>query len=269
LKSILVAALLAYAGMAAFLWLMQDSMIFLPQPSRGLATPPPGWKLEKVRIAAADGTPLAGVLLLPPAEPGARHSAVLYFGGNAEDVTDYTLDAERRYGRRAVLLVNYRGYGESGGRPGATALVADALALHDWVSRRPDIDSARICAHGRSLGSGVAVELAAARSLRCVVLTSPFDSLAAVGRTHYPWLPVGLLLRHRLDSAAIAGRITSPALVVWGTKDTIIPPGHSQRLARAWGGPVERLPVAGHDHNDLDLDPAYAPSIAAFLDRHL
>ena len=97
-------------------------------------------------------------------------------------MTAYAREAERNYGRRAVLLVNYRGYGDSGGRPGEKALVADALALYDWVARRADLDAARICAHGRSLGTGVAVQLAAARPLKCVVLTSPFESLVAVGK---------------------------------------------------------------------------------------
>jgi hypothetical protein len=79
---------------------------------------------------------------------------------------------------------------------------------------------------------------------------------------------VGLLLRHRFDSAAVAGRITAPALVAYGAEDDIIPAEHSERLAAAWGGPVERLRIDGHGHNDLDLDPRYAPAIAAFLDRH-
>ena len=260
--------MLAYAGMAGFLWLAQDSMIFLPRPAHGPAAAPAGWALEKVALTAADGTPLAGVLLLPPGDALARRPAVLYFGGNAEEVTASARDAERRYGRRAVLLVNYRGYGDSRGKPGQAALVADAIALHDWAARRADLDPARFCVHGRSLGSGVAVQLAAARPLRCVVLTSPFDSLAAVGRTHYPWLPVGLLLRHPFESAALAGRIASPALVVYGAEDTIVPAIHSERLAGAWGGPVERLRIEGHGHNDLDFDPRYAAAIAAFLERH-
>jgi fermentation-respiration switch protein FrsA (DUF1100 family) len=260
--------LLAYAGMAAFLWLTQDSMIFLPRPAHPFVTAPPGWRLERVALAAGDGTALAGVLVTPPGEADRRWPTVLYFGGNAEEVTVSAADVERRYGRRAVLLVNYRGYGDSRGKPGEAALVADALAIHDWAARRADLDSSRFCVHGRSLGTGVAVQLAAARPLRCVVLTSPFDSLAAVGRTHYPWLPVGLLLRHRFDSAAHAGRIAAPALVVYGAEDTIIPGEHSERLAAAWGGAVERLRIEGHGHNDLDLDPRYAGAIAAFLDRH-
>jgi len=255
--------------MAAFLWLSQDSMIFLRQPSRGLAAAPAEWTLEKVSIAAADGTTLAGVLVLPPGDATARRPAVLYFGGNAEEVTAYARDAERQYGRRAVLLVNYRGYGDSGGKPGEAALVADAIALHDWAAKRADLDASRFCVHGRSLGTGVAVQLALARPVRCVILTSPYDSLASVGSSHYPWVPVGLLLRHRFDSLAVAGRIATPALVAYGADDTIVGPEHSERLAAAWGGPVERLRIEGHGHNDLDFDPRYAASIAAFLDRHL
>ena len=80
--------MLAYAGMASFLWLAQDSMIFLPRPAHGPAAAPPGWALEKVALTAADGTPLAGVLLLPPGDALARRPAVLYFGGNARASTE-------------------------------------------------------------------------------------------------------------------------------------------------------------------------------------
>ena len=252
------------------MWVTQDSQIFFPQPARGVPAPPPGWTLERVAIAAADGTPLAGVLVLPPREPGAAPlAAVIHFGGNAEEVTAYAPEVERRYGRRAVLLVNYRGYGDSGGRPGEKALVADALALYDWVARRGDLDPTRICAHGRSLGTGVAVQLAAARPLKCLVLTSPYESLVAVGRGHMPWLPVGLLLRHRFESLERAPALKVPALMVYGGADDVIPAAHSERLADAWGGPVERLRLDGFGHNDLDINPRYAQAIVAFLDRQL
>lgn len=269
MKSILLTVAIAYALMLALLWLVQESLLFFPQPSRGRPVAPPGWTLEEVRLSAADGTPLAGVLALPREDPATPAAAVIYFGGNAEEVTAYAHEVERRYGRRAALLVNYRGFGESGGRPGEKALVADALAVHDWAAKHPRLDASRLCAHGRSIGTGVAVQLAAARPLRCVVLTSPFASLAAVGRSHYPWVPVAWLLRHRFDSAALAGSLRAPALVIYGGEDTIIAPGHSEELAAAWGGPVERVRLEGFGHNDLDLNPKYAQAIAAFLDRHL
>jgi len=184
-------------------------------------------------------------------------------------VTAYAEHVAEVYGERAVLLVNYRGYGASGGRPGERALVADAAELYDWASRHPRIDAARIALHGRSLGSGVAVQLAAARTVKCVVLTSPFASARAVAAEMYPWLPVSLLMRHPFDSAAYAPRLRVPLMVLVGENDTLIAPRHSLKLAAAWGGPVERVSLPGFGHNDIDVHPRYAASIRAFLDRHL
>lgn len=261
--------MLAYAGVAAFLWLAQDGMLFFPQPARGPAAAPPGWVLEPVSLAAADGTRLAGVLSLPPGAATARHPAVIYFGGNAEEVTASAREAGRRYGRRAVLLVNYRGYGESEGKPGEKALVSDAIELLDWAMARPDVDRRRVALHGQSLGSAVAVQAAAAREVACVVLSTPFDSARAVAADLYPWLPVGLLLRHPFDSAALAPSIRAPALVLIAGEDSIVPPKHAERLAEAWGGPVQRVRLDGAGHNDLYAHPHYETSIRAFLDRHL
>jgi hypothetical protein len=265
-KAVLVTALVAYLGACAFLWAMQERLIFLPTGPSPAPTVPPGWRLERVDLVAADGTRLEGALALPPAE---RPPLVLFFGGNAEEATSHLRDAARLYGQRAVLAVNYRGYGRSGGKPGEAALVADALTIHDWARARGDVDGARIAIHGRSLGSGVAVALAAARPVKALVLTSPFDSLAAVGAAHYPWVPVGLLLRHRFDGLSLAAGIRAPLLAIIASDDTIIAPAHSERLASAWGGPVQALRLAGRGHNDLSLDPLYGPAIAAFLDRRL
>jgi fermentation-respiration switch protein FrsA (DUF1100 family) len=272
-KALLIGGALVYAGMLLALWLAQDGFIFFPQPSRGSPSAPLGWTIEKVSITAADGTPLVGALVLParvPGAEGARLPAVLYFGGNAEEVTAYTRDAEQNYGRRAVLFVNYRGYGESGGKPGEKALVADALMVHAWAAKRAELDAARFCVHGRSLGTGVAVQLAAARPVKCVILTSPYDSMVAVGQSHYPfWMPVGWLLKHRFESIAHAPAIKAPLLALYGSDDDIVRASHSERLADAWGGPVERVRFDGFGHNDIDFNPRYAQAIKAFLDRQL
>jgi fermentation-respiration switch protein FrsA (DUF1100 family) len=224
-------------------------------------------KLEDVTIPMRDGTPLAGLLAIP--EGVARPALVIYFGGNAEEVTAYAAEAPALYGPRAALFGNYRGYGASKGRPGEAALVADGAEIFDWAARRTDIDASRIALHGRSLGTGVAVQVAAARPARCVVLTSPFASALDVARELYPWLPVAWLLRHPFDSAARAPGITVPALIVTAGADTVIKPHHSERLAKVWGGPVDRLSLEGFGHNDLDLHPGYARAIRSFLDRCL
>ena len=266
MKAVLIAAIAAYLGVCALLWAMQESLIFLAAGPLPEPAAPPGWRIERVEISAADGTRLEGVLALPPVD---RPPLVLYFGGNAEEATSHARDAARFYGQRAVLAVNYRGYGRSQGKPGEAALVADALAIHDWAVARADLDGKRVAIHGRSLGSGVAVALAAERPVKALVLTTPFDSLVAVGSTHYPWVPVGLLLRHRFDCLALAPAIRAPLLAVLATGDSVIPPGHGERLVSAWGGPVQALRLAGRDHNDLSLDPLFGPTIAAFLDRRL
>lgn len=213
-----------------------------------------------------DGTRLAGLLALPDAP---KPPLVIYFGGNAEEVTAYAGEAAQTYGPRAALFVNYRGYGASGGRPGEAALVSDGQEIFDWAARRVDIDAGRIALHGRSLGTGVAVQVAAARPTRCVVLTSPFASALDVAREMYPWLPVAYLMRHPFDSATHAPRLRVPVLILSGSADTLIRPHHSDKLAGVWGGPVERVKLEGFGHNDIDLHPGYATAIRAFLDRCL
>lgn len=266
IELLLIAAAAGYIGVAGLVWIFQERLLFYPRAVLERAAPPPGWRLEPVRIAMKDGTHLAGVLVAPPA---ARPPLVIYFGGNAEEVTSFASAAAATYGDRAVLLVNYRGYGDSEGSPGEKALVSDGAELFDWASRRADLDAGRIAIHGRSLGGGVAVQVAAARAPRCVVLTSPFASAREVAQAHYPWLPVAFLIRHPFDSAARAPSLGMPVLFLIGTADTLVPPSQSRRLAGLWKGPVQALELEGYGHNDLAIDPRYDAAIHAFLDRCL
>ena len=265
LLSIIAIAIAAYAAVALIVFAFQERLLFYPQPVQLQPVAPAGWRLERFEHTAADGTRLAGVLLMPPRE---KPPLVVYFGGNAEEVTASAQDAARAYGDRAVLLLNYRGYGGSAGRPGEKALVADALEVLDQLAARRDIDGTRIAVHGRSLGSGVAVQVAAARPVRCVVLTSPFSSASSVAQEMYWWLPVALLIRHPFDSLRRAAGIHAPALFLVGAEDALIRPAQSWRLADAWGGPVERRTFEGLGHNDVHLHPAYDAAIRDFLDRH-
>lgn len=266
MKLILLSGFVIYLGVVGAVWLMQDRLMFYPRPAGPTPPAPPGWRLEEVAFTTRDGTPLAGVLVRPSvAKPG----VVLYFGGNAEEVTAFASNVPQTYGERAVLLMNYRGYGSSGGSPGETALVSDAIELFDWAVARKDLDAERIAVHGRSLGSGVAVQVAAAKPVRCVVLTSPFTSALDVAREIYPWLPVSMLMRHVFDSGAHAPKLRMPALILMGDADTLIPKKHSQRLAGLWGGAVEQESFAGFGHNDLDMNPRYHAAIRNFLERCL
>ena len=263
-KTILLAFAVGYFAIALLLWIAQERMMFHTVSSTTPPAAPPGWRVERVSFPTRDGTRLAGILVMPPRE---RPPLVIYYGGNAEEVTAFGRGAAEGHGDRATLLVNYRGYGASEGRPGEKALVSDALELFDWAAARPDIDGKRIALHGRSLGSGVAVAVAAARPASCIVLSTPFDSALEVAAKMYPWLPISWMMRHPFDSAALAPNIRIPALVLIAEADNIIPKRHSERLAQQWGGPIERRYFPGFGHNDLDLHPGYDAAIRDFLQR--
>ena len=201
-----------------------------------------------------------------------HHGSRLHSGAaSATRIARHTVRSVERetYGERAVLFVNYRGYGQSGGKPTESGLVSDAIELYDWARAHDGIDPQRIALHGRSLGSGVAVQLAASRPVRCVILTTPFSSALDVAREVYPWLPVAVLMRHPFESARRAPSIHVPALFLTGGADTLIPKRHAERLASVWGGSVEHISFDGFGHNDIDLAPRYVQAIHTFLDRHL
>ena len=198
------------------------------------------------------------------AAPGAP--LVLYFGGNAEDVSWMIGDALERAPGVGWLLVNYRGYGGSEGSPSAATITADALRWYDHAVR--ELKPIKTFAFGRSLGSAAAVQLAAARPLAGVVLVTPFDSLAAVAKRYYWYLPVDLLLRHRLDSILLAPKITAPLLCLAAERDEVIPPEHARRLYEAWAGPKQWVALSGAGHNSTDGVPAFWQSIRAFLQKY-
>jgi len=249
---------LVVIGFPLLMYLAQDSMIFFPQPvpEARRATIASQRAVESIFIDAEDGTRLHAWHV--QGDP-----LVMYFGGNAEEVSWMLDDAARRAPGTGWLLVDYRGYGSSGGKPSEKALVADALRWYDRVSPQ----AKTIYLFGRSLGSGVAVQLAAQRPAAGVILVAPFDSLVEVGKHHYPVLPVGLLLRHRFDSVAVAPKITAPLLCIVAARDEIIPAVHAQRLYDAWGGPKRLITLEGAGHNSTDNHANYWPSIAAFIKK--
>ena len=264
LLPLLLLGAVAFAGLCALLYLLQDRLIFyrqpLPESVQRMVNALPG--TVELEVAAPDGTRLRGWLRHHAGPP--PRGLVIYFGGNAEEVSGQILDASE-LSPWSVAAFNYRGYGRSEGNPSEAALTADALLLHDRLAARPDIDPDRIVVLGRSLGSGVAVQLAARRPLRALILVSPFDSLRSIARKTYPFVPVGVLLRHPFDSLALAPGISVPVLVLAGERDDLIPPVHSRRLADAWAGEhrFELLPGVGH--NDIHIAPRYWPAIREFL----
>ena len=255
----IVAAIVVAVPLTAYL--MQDKLIFQPRPiaeaeRQTIAARHPD--VADTFLQVADGTRLhAWHIKSKPDAP-----LVIYFGGNAEEVSWMLDEIPRQDTGAAWLLVDYRGYGASGGTPSEPALEGDAAAWYDRFAPT----NKRIVAFGRSLGSGVAVHLAAERRLDSIILITPFDSMVDVGKRHYPFLPVSWLLKHRFDSLALAPKLQTPLLCVVATHDEVIPAEHARRLYDAWGGPKKWIELAA-SHNSIDGHPDYWPSVRSFLAR--
>lgn len=188
--------------------------------------------------------------------------ALVYFGGNAEDVGANVAMLKNLLPGYSLFLVNYRGYGGSSGSATEKTLYADALQVVDYVAARHP----NIAVMGRSLGSGVGSFVAVNRPLGKVILVTPFDSLADVAAGFFPYLPVSLLLTERFDSVARVSRISAPTLVIVAENDEIIARHHSDRLIAGFTGrqPIVAV-IPGAGHNDLQENPAYAATLREFL----
>jgi pimeloyl-ACP methyl ester carboxylesterase len=258
--TILVIVVLAFP---LLMYLMQDQLLFYPQPLSDVQ-----------RVSIKHRYPQVEEIVLE--ENGNRLQAwhvkgapdkplVIYFGGNAEDVSWMIEDARSRVPGTGWLLVSYPGYGGSEGSPSEAAITADALRWYDHAVKQ--LGATKVIAFGRSLGSGAAVFLASERKISSVVLISPFDSLVEVAKHHYPYLPVRLMLRHPFDSIDRAPKLAMPLLCIAAAQDQVIPLAHSRRLYEAWAGPKQWLELEGADHNGTDRMPAFWPAITAFLQQ--
>ena len=244
LINIVVVLSLLYAGICAALFIFQRSLIYFPQPSSN-----PGQTLAMT-------VPSANLLVSLRPRPGG--GAVLYFGGNAEDVSASMPQLAAVWPDRSLYAMHYRGYGGSSGSPSEEALQADARALFDEaVKTHPDITVV-----GRSLGSGIAIALAASRPVRRLVLVTPYDSIEDIAAGQFGWLPVRWLLRDRYRSIDLAPHIAVPTVLVQAEFDTIIPAPSTARLLAAFRPGVASLrTIRGAGHNDIGGAPGYLEAI--------
>ncbi len=264
LLSALSIVLASLVGMSVAAFLLQDRMIFYPQP---LSEPERAAIVHRfpatkeILLRGNDGKQLQAWLV--PAAPGAP--LVIYFGGNAEDASWMIPETMAHAPKLSWLLVSYPGYGASEGSPSEATIKAAALQWYDYAGR--ELKPSRISVFGRSLGSGAAVYLASERKVDSVVLVTPFDSLTAVARHYYPYLPVSLLLRHKFDSASRAPKIAAPLLCLAAARDEVIPSSHARKLYEAWGGEKRWIELEGAGHNSTDGVPAFWQSIEPFLKK--
>jgi pimeloyl-ACP methyl ester carboxylesterase len=188
--------------------------------------------------------------------------AMIYFGGQGDDVGGNLAEFDTAFPDRAIYLVNYRGYGGSTGVPREAGLIADAETVYDWVAARHH----GIVAMGRSLGTGVATALASQRPVAGLILVTPYDSIANVASDRYPWLPVRLLIKDPYDSAARIGQVKAPVLVlIAGADRSILRPRTDALLAAIAPALAHTVVIPTAGHNDIQDFPAYWPVLQGFL----
>ena len=255
------------AALLALLWLTQRRMMYFPSGD----VPPPAQvglsNAETVTFATDDGLTLNG-WFVPAA--GASTGTVIVFNGNAGNRA-YRSDLAARLAAQglAVLLFDYRGYGENLGSPTEEGLALDARAARRYVLSRADVDARRLVYFGESLGSAVTVRLAVEHPPHAVILRSPFMSFVELGRFHYPILPVGWILRDRYPSIDRIAKIGCPLLVIAGSADSLVPAAQSRRLFEAALEPKRLEIIEGADHNDevLTAGPRVVGAVREFLRR--
>lgn len=250
LGGLLACAGVVYLTGCAVMYSAQDSLLYHPTPE----TDAPGAKSLTFETGGAtlriwhDGP-----------EPG---EAIIYFGGNGENVAWTLPFFHDLFPDRPLYFVSYRGYGGSTGKPSQEALTADALAVYDWVHA----SHPQVSVIGRSLGTGVAVYVASRREVKKVVLVTPYDSMEAVAQHHYGWLPISWLLRDKYPSAQWAHDVKAPVLAILAGHDEFIPRADSEALMAAFPKPqigVVTLPEAGH--NTVQDFEGYGQAIKSFL----
>ena len=244
--------------------LLERSLVFQPVAYPNGNWHPEGLPIEDVWFESADGVRLHGWYL--------RHeqprAVVLFCHGNAENITplaDSLAILVERHGLSAMTF-DYRGYGRSAGTPTEDGILADARAARKWLAEREGIAETDIILMGRSLGGGVAVDLAAQDGARGLVLASTFTSLPEVAKEHVPWLPAQLLMTTRLNSLSKIVRYRGPVLISHGDADEVVPFRHGKLLFEAALQPKQFIAIPGGMHNDPQPE-SYRQALDEFIDR--
>jgi len=250
LAVVLALVAVLYLGACAALFFLQRSLLYYPQP-RALGT------------QSLDSFQRGDTRLQLTVRPHAGPGAVLYFGGNGEDVSASVGPLAAAFPDRELVLLHYRGYGGSGGQPSEQALADDAAALFDRVqARHPDV-----VVIGRSLGTGVAVRLASTRPVSRLVLVTPYDSVLELARAQFRAFPVRLLLRDKFESWRYAPQVAAPVLVIAAEHDEVIPAASTARpVAHFPAGRARVAVVPRTSHNTISDDPGYPRLLSSVLD---
>lgn len=259
-----------YGGLALYLYVFQERFVYFPElPSRQVTATPAdiGLAFEAVRLGTADGETLAGWYIPAPAARG----TLLYLHGNGGNI-GHRLDPIAVFHRLGlnILIIDYRGYGDSSGKPSEEGTYQDALAAWDYLTQEKRHMPDRIVLFGESLGGSIAARLAARQTPAGLVIYASFTSVPELAQALYPIFPASRLARYRYDTRAALGSVNCPLLILHSPEDEIIPFSHGQALLAAAREPKRLVELRG-GHNDALLlgREVYARAVGEFLQKFL
>jgi len=233
------------------LYFLQRHLLYFPQHANRYAVE------HNFEFQTADKIVLRGWVINP-----GQAEAIIFYGGNAERIDEYIHNFKLLFPAHTLYFVNYRGYGESDGQPSEKSLYSDALAVFDKI--KPEHQ--RIDLIGKSLGSGIAVYVAAHRPVNKVALITPYDSIVNVAQMHYRIFPVGILMHDKYESWKYAGKISVPVLILSAENDETIPAASTNNLAAHIKPALLTMKqIKGVDHNSIsDNETCYLDLVDFF-----
>ena len=247
LKYLLVAGLAVYLGLVGIMFFAQRALMYFPDNFRTAPVDANFPQAQEVTLRSADGTELIA-WQVPPKE---GKPVVIYFHGNGGSLQHRV----RRFlpliaDGTGLLALSYRGFGGSKGSPSEAGLIEDGQAAYDFARKQyPD---AKLVLWGESLGTGVAVAIAAKNEVAALVLEAPYTSTADIAFATYPFIPVRLLMKDQFRSDERIGQVKAPLLILHGAQDRIIPVSYGERLYALANEPKHFVRFARGEHENLD-----------------
>jgi len=263
-----IGLVVAYGAITGLAFAFQDQLLFQPS-SRLLATPEAlGMAYEAVRLDTEDDETLHGWWI--PADDVSR-GTLLFFHGNAGNISG-RLESVKQFHELGlnVLIVDYRGYGQSTGSPSEEGIYRDAETGWEYLTEAQSVEAQQVVVFGRSMGGGAATWLAARHTPGAVILESVFTNVPDIGAHHYPFLPVRVLATNQFDNESRVADINAPKLFIHSGGDRIVPFELGRQVYEAASEPKRFLEIQG-GHNDgfMVSEEAYLREIDDFLEEHL
>jgi uncharacterized protein len=258
------AGIAVYAVLAGALYVFQRQILYLPRGGRPVLGELAALGVREVRVSTTDGLSLLS-WYLPPRD---GRAVIAYFHGNGGHI-GYRAELLRWFARDGygMLMLEYRGYGGNPGTPNETGFHADGAAALEFLAGC-GVAPNRVVVYGESLGSGVAVPLAAQREVAGLILEAPFTSVAEVAQYHYSFIPASLMVWDRFDSLSWIGKVKAPILVLHGERDRVVPIRFGRALFDAAPEPKEFWLARDGRHENLMRLGAFE-AVRGFLERHL